>query len=158
MCKRRNFGVCGILIFFSLLCSTEVKWFRLKLIEQEERRSYFLVSVLLISSHMVLGQLIHFSWTSVSSSVHTNQIDPQWYYLLTEGQRVVYVLYTKGQTGGIILDWKRMCGSHAFWELHKFPQGLVTCCEPSRSPRRLAMVINMTPLNKTTLNTKKTKQ
>lgn len=53
---------------------------------------------------MVLDQLIDFFWVSVSSSVNTIHTELYWYYLLTEGQRDVYVLHSKGQTDGIILD------------------------------------------------------
>lgn len=63
----------------------------------------------------------------------------------------VYVLHSKGQTDGIILDWKRMCRSHTFCEPHKSPGGLITC-EPSRNPKSLRMVLNLTPLNKFTFN------
>lgn len=103
--------------------------------EQEERRPWILIPILPISSHMVLNQLIHFFWISVSSSVNTIQIELEWYYLLTGGQRDVYVLHSKGQTDGIILDWRRMCRSRAFVS-HINPMGSGTLLCTQQEPKK----------------------
>lgn len=117
------------------------------------KRPRVLLLILLIFRHMVLDKLTSFEFRSLYLYTPFKLNYSGIIYSVKD--KDVYVLCLKGQTDGIILDWRRMCGSHAFCELLKFPWGLVTCCGPSRSPESLVMVINLTPLNKATLNTQR---
>lgn len=117
------------------------------------KRPHVPLLILLIFRHMVLDKLTSFEFRSLYLYTPFKLNYSGIIYSVKD--KDVYVLCLKGQTDGIILDWRRTCGRHAFCELLKFPWGLVTCCVPSRSPESLVMVINMTPLNKATLNTQR---
>lgn len=105
---------------------------------------------------MVLDQLIDFFWVSVSSSVNTIHIELYWYYLLTEGQRDVYVLHSKVRQMGLFWIESACVGVRPFVS-YISPIGSSNLLYlPSRNLESLMMVMNMTPLNKATFNTEET--
>lgn len=143
-------GFWGCFSLCTMQLRSEMVWIKLN---WERKRPHVLFLILLIFRHMVLDKLTSFEFRSLH--LYTPFKLNYGGIIYSVKDKDVYVLYLKGQTDGIILDWRRMCGSHAFCELLKFPWGLVTCCVPSRSSESLVMVINMTPLNKATLSTQR---